>query len=164
MEFCFAPSEEITAYYSKLNLIGQLDKNFATPNVFIVDKELNLRGRKGKNLKGENEYKEGYNTISATDLHNEMGDDIKVILYEYRATLKRITNTKDKYNFCKMKNKSYIGISFIILVFGIYFVPKIIDRLKNGDVVKQDRLNSGMTSEKNRIRIWWPSVKRQNLA
>jgi len=87
--FVFAPSEEITAYYSKLNLIGQLDKNFGTPNVYIVDKDLNLRGRKGKNLKGENEYKEGYNTISAADLHNEMGDDVKIILYEYRAALKK---------------------------------------------------------------------------
>lgn len=92
--FVFAPSEEIASYYAKLNLIGQLDKNFATPNVFIIDKELNLRGRKGKNLKGENEYKEGYNTISAADLHNEMGDDVKVILYEYRAALK--SNNKYK--------------------------------------------------------------------
>ena len=40
-----------------------------------------------------------------------------------------------------MKNKSYIGTAFIILVFGIYFVPKIIDRIKNNDVVKGDRLN-----------------------
>lgn len=40
-----------------------------------------------------------------------------------------------------MKNKSYIGISFVILVFGIIFVPKIIDRIKNGDIVKGDRLN-----------------------
>lgn len=87
--FVFAPSEEIANYYSKLNLVGQLDKNFGTPNVFIVDKDLNLRGRKGKNLKGENEYKEGYNTISAADLHNEMGDDVKIILYEYRAALKK---------------------------------------------------------------------------
>lgn len=87
--FVFAPSEEITEYYSKLNLVGQLDKNLGTPNVFIVDKDLNLRGRKGKNLKGENEYKEGYNTISAADLHNEMGDDVKIILYEYRAALKK---------------------------------------------------------------------------
>lgn len=47
-----------------------------------------------------------------------------------------------------MKNKSYIGISFIILVFGIYAIPKIIDRFQSGDVVKQDRLNSGITSEK----------------
>lgn len=40
-----------------------------------------------------------------------------------------------------MKNKSYIGISFIILVFGIIFIPRIIDRIKNDDVTKIDRLN-----------------------
>lgn len=40
-----------------------------------------------------------------------------------------------------MKNKSYIGISFIILVFGILVIPKIIERIKNGDIVKGDRLN-----------------------
>jgi len=87
--FVFAPPEEITSYYSKLNLIGNLDKNLGTPNVYIIDKDLNLRGRKGKNLKGENEYKEGYNTISAAELHNDMADDVKIILYEYRAALKK---------------------------------------------------------------------------
>jgi len=35
-----------------------------------------------------------------------------------------------------MKNKSYIGISFIILVFGIYAIPKIINRLKGNDLVE----------------------------
>ncbi len=35
-----------------------------------------------------------------------------------------------------MKNKSYIGISFIVLIFGIWAVPKIVERVKNGDVVK----------------------------
>lgn len=40
-----------------------------------------------------------------------------------------------------MKNKSYIGISLIILVFGILVVPKIVDRVQNNDVVKSDRLN-----------------------
>ncbi|KDN56844.1 SCO family protein [Flavobacterium seoulense] len=39
------------------------------------------------------------------------------------------------------KNKAYIGISFIILVFGIYAVPKIISRIQNSDVVKADRLD-----------------------
>lgn len=39
------------------------------------------------------------------------------------------------------KNKSYIGISFVILIFGIYAVPKIIDRIQNGEVVKADRLD-----------------------
>jgi protein SCO1/2 len=40
-----------------------------------------------------------------------------------------------------LKNKSYIGISFIILLFGIYAVPKIIDRIQNNDIVKGDRLD-----------------------
>ena len=40
-----------------------------------------------------------------------------------------------------MKNKSYIGISFIILIFGIIFIPKIIDRIKNGTIVQNDRMS-----------------------
>lgn len=40
-----------------------------------------------------------------------------------------------------MKNKSYIGISFIILVFGILVVPKIVDRIKTDSVVSADRLD-----------------------
>ena len=41
-----------------------------------------------------------------------------------------------------MKNKSYIGISFIILLFGIYAIPKIVTRIKNGTVVQNDRMSS----------------------
>lgn len=92
--FVFAKPEAIKAFYNKLNLVGQLNENLATPNVFIIDKDRNLRGRKGKNKKGEQEYREGYNTISAADLHNEMSDDVKVILAEYRLALKR--NNKRK--------------------------------------------------------------------
>jgi protein SCO1/2 len=48
------------------------------------------------------------------------------------------------------KNKSYIGISFIILIFGIYAVPKIVDRIKNGEVVKGNRLdNVGLKNSKS---------------
>jgi protein SCO1 len=41
-----------------------------------------------------------------------------------------------------LKNKSYIGISFVILLFGIYAVPKIVSRIQNKDVVKGDRLDN----------------------
>ncbi len=41
-----------------------------------------------------------------------------------------------------MKNYSYIGISLVILIFGIIFIPKIIDRISNDEVVSPDRLNS----------------------
>ena len=40
------------------------------------------------------------------------------------------------------KNKSYIGISFIVLIFGIYAIPKIVERIKNDDVVKGNRLDN----------------------
>ena len=39
------------------------------------------------------------------------------------------------------KNKSYIGISFVILVFGIYAVPKIVDRFQNNSIVQGERLD-----------------------
>ncbi|WP_026712670.1 SCO family protein [Flavobacterium daejeonense] len=46
------------------------------------------------------------------------------------------------------KNKSYIGIAFIVLIFGIYAVPKIVSRIQNSDVVKADRLDK-LSSDSN---------------
>jgi hypothetical protein len=89
--FVFTSTTEIQSFYDKLKLAGKLDSHFGTPNVYIVDKERNLRGRKQK--KG---YKEGYNTFHPSELSNEMLDDFKVILYEYRAALKKNHNASKK--------------------------------------------------------------------
>jgi protein SCO1/2 len=48
----------------------------------------------------------------------------------------------DKFRVTEMKNKSYIGLSFIVLVFGIIFIPRIINRIKNGTVVQGDRIDA----------------------
>ena len=40
-----------------------------------------------------------------------------------------------------MKNKAYIGLSFVVLVFGIIFIPRIVERIKSGTVVQGDRLD-----------------------
>ncbi len=85
--FVFATPKEITTYYKQLKLVGNLNPDFGTPNVYIVDKERNLRGRKEKK-----DYKEGYNTFHPSELSNEMLDDFKIILYEYRAALKKNNN------------------------------------------------------------------------
>jgi hypothetical protein len=85
--FVFASPEEINEYYKQLKLKGKLDTHIGTPNVYIIDKERNLRGRKKIAI-----YKEGYNTFHPADLSNEMLDDFKVILYEYRAALKKNHN------------------------------------------------------------------------
>jgi hypothetical protein len=92
--FVFTTPEAIGSYHANLKLLGKLDTKSATPYVYIVDKKRNLRGRKGKSDKGKPEYKEGYNTTSAADLHNDMMDDVKIILAEYRLALKR--NSADR--------------------------------------------------------------------
>jgi len=40
-------------------------------------------------------------------------------------------------------NYSYIGMAFIILVFGIIFIPKIVDRIKNDDITRNNRMSQG---------------------
>ncbi|KLT71720.1 MULTISPECIES: hypothetical protein [Flavobacterium] len=86
-KFVFASPDEIKAFYKQLNLKGKLDDTLGTSNVYIIDKERNLRGRKDKK-----DYKEGYDTFHPSELSNEMLDDFKIILYEYRAALKKNHN------------------------------------------------------------------------
>jgi protein SCO1/2 len=39
-----------------------------------------------------------------------------------------------------MKNKSYIGISFVILIFGIWALPKIVNKLSSDDLIKFEKV------------------------
>ena len=59
------------------------------------------------------------------------------------------------------KGKSYIGITFVILLFGIWAVPKIIDRLQGDSVVDGERLDivSGKGISKNELVTIGPSPK-----
>lgn len=96
-KFVFAQPNEVKEYFNGFNLKNvKLDGSLGTSEVIIIDKDRNHRGRKGKNKEGKNEYKESYNTTSAADLHNEMTDDVKILLREYRLALKR---NKNKENF-----------------------------------------------------------------
>lgn len=47
----------------------------------------------------------------------------------------------------KKTNYSYIGIAFIILVFGILFVPKIIDRLTSEDVTRDESRSKSVSTQ-----------------
>lgn len=94
-KFVFATKEEIQTYYDSFKLKDQLDATLSTSNVIIIDKDKNHRGRKGKNKDDKEEYKESYNTTSAADLHNDMSDDVKIMLREYRLALKRNKNSEN---------------------------------------------------------------------
>lgn len=58
-----------------------------------------------------------------------------------------------------MKNKSYIWVSFIVLIFGILVIPKIIERVKNNDVVKGDRLNTVSSHKESNLTKIGPAPK-----
>ena len=53
----------------------------------------------------------------------------------------------------KKTNYSYVGITFIILVFGIIFIPKIINRVSQDDITRDESRSKGVsifnTSEKD---------------
>ena len=61
----------------------------------------------------------------------------------------------------KKANYSYIGIAFIILVFGILFIPKIIDRLSNNDVIR-DKGRSKTISIKQSDLVYIPNANGHN--
>lgn len=44
------------------------------------------------------------------------------------------------------KNYTYVWVSFIVLIFGIIFIPRIIDRVKSGTIVENDRMNVAANS------------------
>lgn len=90
-KFAFADEDEITRFYNSLGLKEPLSPTLGTPNVFIVDKNRNLRGRKG-----DEKFEAGYSTFHPSELSNEMLDDFKIILYEYRAALKKNRNASKK--------------------------------------------------------------------
>ena len=63
-----------------------LDNNFSTPYVFIVDRNLSLRGRDDEEDIG---MLFGFNSQSVAEIKNKMVDDVKIILAEYRLALKK---------------------------------------------------------------------------
>ena len=47
----------------------------------------------------------------------------------------------------KKTNYSFIGIAFVILVFGIIFVPRIVDRIDGGDVTRTESRSKNVSTE-----------------
>lgn len=53
----------------------------------------------------------------------------------------------------KRQNYSYIGISFVILVFGIIFIPKILKRINNDEIVDKDRHHLERKKERETVEM-----------
>ncbi len=93
--FLFVSPEELKAFHTSLKVDESLDADNGTYSLFILDKDRSLRGRNGKDKKtGKHEFKNSYNSRLVAELHNEMTDDIKILLREYRLALKKNNELK----------------------------------------------------------------------
>ena len=84
--FIFTDEKEIQKIYNSLKTDIELSEENSTPYVFIIDRDLNLRGRDDDEDIGK---LYGFNAESVADINNKMVDDVKIILAEYRLALKK---------------------------------------------------------------------------
>lgn len=89
--FAYGSMEAIQDFHNSLRVPFSLQANGYDPYVFVVDKDLGLRGRDDDKDVG---ILYGYNAENYAEINNKLGDDLKVLLAEYRLALKR-NNRKD---------------------------------------------------------------------
>lgn len=84
--FVYTDKETIRKTFKSLRTPYRWDPERGSPYVFIIDKDLNLRGR------DEDEHigtLYGYNSEDIAMISNKMVDDVKIVLAEYRLALKK---------------------------------------------------------------------------
>jgi hypothetical protein len=84
--FIFTDEKEIQKIYNSLKTDIELSEENSTSYVFIIDRDLNLRGRDDDEDIGK---LYGFNAESVAEINNKMVDDVKIILAEYRLALKK---------------------------------------------------------------------------
>ncbi len=88
--FIHLDEDKINELFSSLNTNLKLDQNLSSPYAYIIDKFSSLRGRDDSDG-----IKFGYDSRSVADINNNMLDDVKIILAEYRLALKKNNIFKD---------------------------------------------------------------------
>ena len=83
-KFVEVSNKDLLDVFESLKTDLKLDSSLATSYVFIIDRDGNLRGRDD-----EEGIKYGYDSRFVADINNNMVDDVKVILAEYRMALKK---------------------------------------------------------------------------
>lgn len=91
--FIYGDSLQIHSLFQSLKTPLRLDANWSQPAVFIIDKELQLRGRDDDE---DETVLYGFNAQSVAEINNKMVDDVKVILAEYRRALKKYNQPKSE--------------------------------------------------------------------
>ena len=92
--FVFGEPDAIKTVYNSLGNNIDLNSELATNQVFIVDKDLNQRGRLDDRTDNETASKKAayklyaYNCIEVAEIKNKMSDDLRILFTEYRQIRK----------------------------------------------------------------------------
>ena len=89
----FGAMSDINRVHSQLSSPHALNQDGSTSFVYIIDRDAKLRGRQDID---QQEFGVGYNAANYATVNNEMNDDIKVILAEYRLALKKYQTSRKK--------------------------------------------------------------------
>src|SRR5690606_26436104 len=87
--FVFGNENAIQQFYGSLKSNSTLDSTLATQSVFIIDKELQQRGRLDDRTDNELEKNApvydltSYNMIEVAEIKNKMNDDMRILFTEY---------------------------------------------------------------------------------
>lgn len=101
-KFVFGNEKDIRSLFKSLNPKVTLDANLTTNNVFIIDKNMHLRGRlddrtpievkKNKPIYGLNSY----NCIAIKELKDKLSEDLRILFTEYRQKRKGNFNSTSR--------------------------------------------------------------------
>lgn len=101
-EFAYGDEAELLNVYRSLKYTKGLSSDLHTDNVFIVDKDLNQRGRiddrtdreieKDTRIYGLNSY----NCIDVSDIKDKMSEDMRILFTEYRQKRKGNFNSSSR--------------------------------------------------------------------
>jgi len=91
-KFIEVSNKDLLDVFESLKTDLKLDSSLATSYVFIIDRDGNLRGRDD-----EEGIKYGYDSRFVADINNNMVDDVKVIIAEYRMALKKNNIYKNEF-------------------------------------------------------------------
>ena len=92
--YVFLSEDKTRELYTSLKFDQGLDESLSSEEVFIIDKDLNQRGRLDDREEKDIEAKKPitqlltYNTIEVSEIKNKMSDDMRILFTEYRQKRK----------------------------------------------------------------------------
>ncbi|MGO2101841.1 MAG: hypothetical protein ACTH5N_02470 [Psychroflexus halocasei] len=90
-KFISLSDEEIKSVFNEIGDEIELSDKLSLKHCFIIDKDINLRGR----LKDEDEgLKYAYDMSNIAEVNDKLNDDVKILLAEYRLELKKYQKNK----------------------------------------------------------------------